>query len=110
MARWGFGGLFRDPHVLGAISPHHAVVFFIHHRLHRFLVLGAVVLAITGGEALYADMGYFGKRPIRVAWFTVVLPSLVLNYFGQAAVLLHAPHAARNPFYLVGPSWALSIP
>ena len=103
----GLWRLSHDPRILGAISPHHAVIFFRHNRLHGFLVLGAVVLAITGGEALYADMGYFGKKPIRAAWFAVALPALVLNYFGQGAVLLHAPQAARNPFFLVVPGWGL---
>ena len=71
------------------------------------MVLAAVVLVVTGGEALYADMGHFGKRPIRVAWYAVVLPALVLNYFGQGAILLESPAAARNPFYSLVPGWAL---
>ena len=70
-------------------------------------MLGGVVLVITGGEALYADMGHFGKRPIRVAWLGVAMPALLLNYFGQGALLLHDPGAARNPFYLLAPAWAL---
>jgi KUP system potassium uptake protein len=97
----------RDPSVLRALSPAHAVAFFARHGGHGFLVLGGVVLVLTGGEALYADMGHFGRRPIRLAWFTVALPALMLNYFGQGAVLLHDPSAARNPFYLVVPGWAL---
>jgi KUP system potassium uptake protein len=79
----------------------------MEHRLHGFLLLGAVVLCITGGEALYADMGHFGRRPIRAVWYAVVLPALLLNYFGQGACLLENPKAASNPFYALVPSWAL---
>ncbi len=93
----------REPHILGALSPVHALRFFAHNGVAGLLVLGAVVLAITGGEALYADMGHFGKRPIRVAWFTVALPCLLLNYYGQGALLLRDPSAATNPFYLLAP-------
>jgi KUP system potassium uptake protein len=103
----GVRGLARDPSILWAVSPLHAARFFLAHGLHGFLVLGAVVLCITGGEALYADMGHFGRRPIRLAWFGVALPALLLNYFGQGAVLLHDPEAARKPFYLIVPSWGL---
>jgi KUP system potassium uptake protein len=103
----GVWGIVQDASVLGAVSPHHAVRFFVAHRLHGFLVLGAVVLVITGGEALYADMGHFGRRPIRAAWLCVAMPALMLNYFGQGAILLREPAAARNPFFLVVPSWAL---
>jgi KUP system potassium uptake protein len=103
----GVRGILLDPHVLLSISPHHAVRFFAAHKGHGFLVLGAVVLVITGGEALYADMGHFGRRPIRLAWLVVAMPALLLNYFGQGAVLLHHPDAARNPFYLLVPQWAL---
>jgi KUP system potassium uptake protein len=103
----GLRGLVRDPSILLAVSPLHAARFFREHGVHGFLVLGAVVLCITGGEALYADMGHFGRRPIRLAWFAVAMPALLLNYFGQGAVLLHDPEAARNPFYLVIPPWAL---
>jgi len=103
----GLRGIVRDASVLGAVSPHHAVRFFAAHRLHGFLVLGAIVLVITGGEALYADMGHFGRKPIRVAWLCVAMPALMLNYFGQGAILLHEPAAAQNPFYLVVPGWAL---
>ena len=97
----------REPVVLLAIDPRHAVAFFQEHRLHGFAVLGAVFLVVTGGEALYADMGHFGKRPIRLAWFGLVLPALLLNYFGQGALLLLNPHAAEQPFFLLAPSWAL---
>jgi KUP system potassium uptake protein len=103
----GAYGISHDPAVLRALSPHHGVRFFLDHGSHGFLVLGAVVLVITGGEALYADMGHFGPRPIRLAWLGVAMPALVLNYFGQGAMLLHDPTAARNPFYLLAPGWAL---
>ena len=77
------------------------------HGWHGFAVLGAVFLVVTGGEALYADMGHFGKRPIRIAWFALVLPALLLNYFGQGALLLDNPAAAEQPFFLLAPAWAL---
>ncbi len=93
----------RQPQILLAANPWHAVQFFADHGLHSFVVLGAVVLAVTGAEALYADMGHFGKRAIRVAWFGLVLPSLVLNYFGQGGAILNDPAAAANPFYLLAP-------
>ena len=95
------------PSVLAAISPQYAVQFFLYNRFAGFLVLGAVFLAVTGGEALYADMGHFGVRPIRLVWFALVLPSLLLNYFGQGALLLNEPVAAVNPFYRLAPAWAL---
>jgi KUP system potassium uptake protein len=97
----------RQPRVLGALSPHHAVAFFLHNGIRGFFVLGAVVLAVTGAEALYADMGHFGKRPIRVAWFGVALPCLLLNYYGQGALLLRDHTAASDPFYLLAPQWML---
>src|SRR5262245_3195418 len=97
----------QQPAVLGAFNPFHAVTFFRSHGLMGFTVLGAVFLAVTGGEALYADMGHFGKRPIRVAWFGLVLPALLLNYLGQGAMLLVEPEAAHQPFFLLAPSWAL---
>jgi KUP system potassium uptake protein len=103
----GVRGILFDLSVFRAVWPGHALRFFLQHGGHGFLVLGAVVLVITGGEALYADMGHFGKRPIRVAWLTVAMPALLLNYFGQGAMLMHDPSAARNPFYLLAPSWAL---
>ena len=90
-----------------ALDPREAVRFFESNGRVGFLVLGAVFLVVTGGEALYADMGHFGARPIRIAWFTVVLPGLLLNYFGQGALLLQNPEAAQNPFYLLGPRWTL---
>jgi len=97
----------RHPDVLAAVNPWYAVAFFVQHGVAGMIVLGAVVLAVTGGEALYADMGHFGKRPIRLAWFGFVLPALVLNYFGQGALLLYEPDAAHNPFYRLAPDWAL---
>ncbi|MBS0577223.1 MAG: potassium transporter Kup [Proteobacteria bacterium] len=106
----GLIGLWRvvqAPGVLAAINPWWGVRFFIDHHAGSFFILGAVVLAITGGEALYADMGHFGRPPIRAAWFRVVLPALVLNYFGQGALLHAHPEAAANPFYLAVPTWAL---
>jgi KUP system potassium uptake protein len=96
-----------DPHVLTAFNPAHAAVFLGRNGWHGFVVLGAVFLVVTGGEALYADMGHFGRRPIRLAWFTLVLPGLLLNYLGQGALLLSHPEAAASPFYLMAPSWAV---
>jgi len=95
--------IMQEPRVLRAANPWYALSFFGLHGVHSFVVLGAVVLAVTGAEALYADMGHFGKRSIRLAWFGLVLPSLVLNYFGQGALILHNPEAAANPFYLLAP-------
>ncbi|RPH53639.1 MAG: potassium transporter Kup, partial [Acidobacteria bacterium] len=103
----GIVSLARRPVVLTAIDPRHAFSFFTEHGWHGFAVLGAVFLVVTGGEALYADMGHFGKRPIRFAWFTLVLPALLLNYFGQGALLLTNPAAAQQPFFLLAPTWAL---
>jgi len=107
LAALGIWSLVSSPEVLAAVSPHHAVVFFLHNRLKGFLTLGAVFLVVTGSEALYADMGHFGRRPIRLAWYVVVLPALLLNYFGQGALLLRHPEAAHNPFYNLAPAWAL---
>ncbi len=95
--------ILKEPRILLALNPWYALTFFAHHGTHSFVVLGAVVLAVTGAEALYADMGHFGKRPIRLAWFALVFPSLVLNYFGQGGLILHDPQAAANPFYLLAP-------
>jgi len=99
--------LVRDPAVLAALNPAHAFDFLTGNPLAAFLTLGAVVLAVTGTEALYADMGHFGAGPIRRAWLAFVLPALVLNYFGQGALLIHDPAAIKNPFYLLAPEWAL---
>ena len=97
----------QTPIVLGMVSPHWAIQFIFTHPVQAFFIMGAVVLTVTGGEALYADMGHFGPRPIRFGWFSVVLPCLVLNYAGQGALLLRNPAAIENPFYLLVPSWAL---
>jgi KUP system potassium uptake protein len=97
----------RAPHVLIAVNPMYAVSFFVRNRVPGFLVLGAVFLCVTGGEALYADMGHFGARPIRIAWFVLVFPCLLLNYFGQGALLLHDPKAAEHPFFHMAPDWAV---
>jgi KUP system potassium uptake protein len=96
-----------NPQILWAISPEYAVGFMWHNPGITFIILGAVVLCVTGAEALYADLGHFGKKPIRLAWFTVVMPALVLNYFGQGALLLKNPAAVKNPFYMMAPDWAL---
>ncbi|MDB4888327.1 MAG: Low affinity potassium transport system protein kup [Gemmatimonadetes bacterium] len=105
----GVHAILKHPEVLNAANPWHGMQFFGAHGLAGFLTLGAVVLVVTGGEALYADMGHFGKRPIRVAWFTFALPALLLNYLGQGALLLETPKAAANPFYLLAPA-ALQVP
>jgi KUP system potassium uptake protein len=111
LAVLGVVWVLRVPSVLGAIDPGHAVRFFLENRWHGFLVLGSVFLVVTGGEALYADMGHFGRRPIRIAWFTLVLPCLLLNYFGQGALLVTHPDAVQNPFYelsrRLAPDWVL---
>ncbi len=101
----GVRGIAMHPGVLAALNPWAAIDLFIRDRLAGFLILGAVVLVVTGGEALYADMGHFGKRPIRVAWFGLALPALLLNYFGQAGMLLETPALAVNPFYELVPGW-----
>ncbi|MGZ3426817.1 MAG: KUP/HAK/KT family potassium transporter, partial [Polyangia bacterium] len=108
MAVLGVRFIVRHPDVLRALSPTYAVAFAIDHGTATFVVLGAVVLAITGGEALYADMGHFGAKPIRLAWFALVMPALVLNYFGQGALLLHDPGARGNPFFAMVPAGALT--
>ena len=96
----------KEPRVLLAILPTHAFSFFLHNGADGFFILGTVFLVVTGGEALYADMGHFGLRPIRLVWFYFVLPSLLLNYFGQGAFLLHTPAGRENPFFLMAPQWA----
>ena len=95
----------RNPAVLQALLPQHGVIFCLHHGWLAFVALGAVVLAVTGAEALYADMGHFGARPIRFAWLFLVLPSLVLNYFGEGALVMSDRSAVANPFFLLGPEW-----
>lgn len=103
----GLWQIIREPSVLAAVLPTHALRFFLANGWNAFLVLGSVFLVVTGGEALYADMGHFGRRPIRLAWFTVVLPALLLNYFGQGALLIRDPGAVAHPFYRMAPAWAL---
>jgi len=101
----GIAQIIRNPSVLQALNPAWGVSFFLHHGVAAWLSLGAIVLAVTGGEALYADMGHFGRHPIRLAWLGMVLPCLLLNYFGQGALILSSPKAISNPFYLLVPSW-----
>ncbi|WP_148714344.1 potassium transporter Kup [Chitinolyticbacter meiyuanensis] len=103
----GLWQVIQHPYVLAAINPIYAFQFISHHAWQAFVLLGAVVLALTGAEALYADMGHFGRPAIRRAWFGLVLPALVLNYFGQGALLLQDPTAIKNPFFLLAPSWGL---
>jgi len=103
----GAGNIVFAPSVLAAVNPLYAIDFFEHNHWHAFVTLGTVFLVVTGGEAMYADIGHFGKRPVRLTWFAVVLPSLLLNYFGQGAYLLRDPAGASNPFYGMAPAWAL---
>ena len=107
LAALGIYQFVRYPSVIGAANPLHAVRFFAANGWHSFTTVGLVVLSITGAEALYADMGHFGRRPIRLAWFSAVLPALVLNYFGQGALLLRQPEAAQHLFFEMAPKWAL---
>ena len=107
IAALGVTHIVTNPAILWAISPHYALGFMWNNPGTTFIILGAVVLCVTGGEALYADMGHFGKKPIRVAWFFIVMPALILNYFGQGALLLNNPAAVKNPFYMMAPGWAL---
>jgi len=102
----GLPHVMRNPDVLVAMSPTYAIGFIMSQPLVAFIALGAVVLCVTGGEALYADMGHFGKQPIRIAWYGLVMPALVVNYFGQGAMLLQNPEAIENPFFLMGPAWS----
>ena len=103
----GIIAIFNNPEVLAALNPYHAIKFFLARSLGSFFILGAVFLVVTGGEALYADIGHFGRAPIRLAWFILVLPCLVLNYFGQGALILNNPSYTVNPFYHLTPDWAL---
>jgi KUP system potassium uptake protein len=103
----GLAAVVRRPDVLLAIDPRHAIGFFAHHGMHSFIVLGGVFLAITGAEALYADMGHFGRNPIRASWYFVVLPALLLSYAGQTALLLEDPALDGNPFFKLAPGWAI---
>jgi KUP system potassium uptake protein len=107
LALLGVMQIITNPVILKALSPHYAVMFMWFNPGTTFIILGAVVLCVTGAEALYADLGHFGKKPIRLAWFAVVMPALTLNYFGQGALLLSNPEAVKNPFYLMAPDWAL---
>ena len=107
LALLGLLQIFKDPVVLLAINPMAAVMFFVRNSVTGFLVLGSIFLVVTGGEALYADMGHFGVKPMRLAWIFVVLPSLLINYFGQGALILQNPAAVDNPFFLMAPTWAL---
>jgi KUP system potassium uptake protein len=107
IAALGVSHIVGHPEILGALSPHHALRFMWQQPGTTFIILGAVVLCVTGGEALYADMGHFGKKPIRLAWFSVVMPCLTLNYFGQGALLLEDPEAVKNPFFNMAPDWLL---
>ena len=106
LAAIGVLNMLQAPEVLKAFNPWWAARFFLEHHFHGIFILGAVVLAVTGGEALYADMGHFGARPIRLAWYFFVLPALMLNYLGQGALVLQDPLAIRNPFYIGVPDWA----
>ena len=107
IALLGVAQIVDHPEILWALSPHYALGFMVHNPGTTFIILGAVVLCVTGGEALYADMGHFGKKPIRLAWFSIVMPALTLNYFGQGALLLANPEAVKNPFFMMAPEWAL---
>jgi KUP system potassium uptake protein len=107
IAALGLAHIGDNPSILKALSPHYALLFMIGHPSIAFIALGAVVLCVTGAEALYADMGHFGKRPIRLAWFGIAMPALLLNYFGQGAMLLATPANVRNPFFEMAPAWAL---
>ncbi|HEX5819062.1 MAG TPA: potassium transporter Kup [Gemmatimonadales bacterium] len=107
LAVLGVAQIVQEPRVLAAVAPTHGLRFFVRNGWHGFVVLGSVFLVVTGGEALYADMGHFGRRPIRLAWFVVVLPALLLNYLGQGALLMRQPEAIAHPFYRMAPDWAL---
>jgi KUP system potassium uptake protein len=107
IATLGVFQIVHKPQVIAAINPYYAVQFFLANGWHGFLALGTIFLVVTGGESLYVDMGHFGKYPIRLNWFAIVLPALILNYFGQAALLLRNPQAAVNPFYFLAPDWLL---
>jgi KUP system potassium uptake protein len=103
----GISQIVKAPEVLAALSPHYAVEFFLEGGWTAYFILGTVFLCVTGGEAMYADMGHFGRRPIKLGWFALVMPALLLNYFGQGALLLSNPETVENPFYRMAPTWAL---
>ncbi len=107
LALMGIRFIVREPHVLLALDPTHAVTFFLNNGWHSFAVFGAIFLVVTGGEALYADIGHFGKKPILVGWFCLAFPALLLNYLGQGALLMHAPEALPDLFFHMAPRWAL---
>jgi KUP system potassium uptake protein len=107
LAVLGFIHVVKNPAVLAAMSPHYAISFIVNHPMLAFVALSAIILCATGVEALYADMGHFGKKPIRMAWFALAMPALVLNYFGQGAMLLQHPENINNPFFEMAPHWAL---
>jgi KUP system potassium uptake protein len=107
IAMLGLGPIIENPMVFSALNPVHGVLFFVNNGFHGFLALGSVFLVVTGSEAMYADMGHFGKKPIEIAWYAVVFPSLVLTYFGQGAYIIAHPLAVANPFYLMAPGWAV---
>jgi KUP system potassium uptake protein len=107
LALLGVQGIFTNPSVLRAIDPSWGIRFFMENGLRGFFVLGSVFLVCTGGEALYADMGHFGRKPISLSWFSLAMPALVLNYFGQGSLLLQNPSAVSNPFFLLAPTWGL---
>jgi KUP system potassium uptake protein len=109
LALLGVNGIIRAPRVLSALNPVFGLAFLVENGWHGFALLGAVFLAVTGAEALYADVGHFGARPIRIAWFSVVLPALFLNYLGQGALVLHEPKSVENPFFILAPHWALYL-
>ena len=107
LASLGISSILKNPEILKAVNPYYAIEFFMVNHWHGIFILGAVFLVVTGGEALYADIGHFGKQPIRWAWFTIVLPCLLLNYFGQGALILGNTSLIENPFYYLAPEWAL---
>ncbi len=107
IAALGVISIMQTPSVISAVNPVHAFNFFVENKFLGFVVLGSVFLVVTGGEALYADIGHFNEKAIQIAWFSLALPSLVLNYFGQGALLLRNPEAVKNPFYYLAPEWAL---
>ncbi|MEY4768982.1 MAG: hypothetical protein RL637_1621, partial [Pseudomonadota bacterium] len=107
LAILGIANIIKAPEILYAINPIYGFYFLQNHFVSSFLILGSIVLVLTGAEALYADMGHFGRKPIQLAWFSLVMPALVLNYFGQGALILHYPLAIQNPFYLLAPHWLL---
>src|SRR4051812_49865986 len=102
----GLNEVIGAPAVLQGLSPTWGIRFLLDHGAAGYLVLGGVVLAVTGAEALYADRGHFGASPIRIGWFALALPALMLNYLGQAAMILHHPQTAENPFFLMAPAWS----